>query len=87
MRINVMWIRNTGPESGFRISESRIYNICCEFQACSCEGEHMFCRECMRRGCEAQLGGNQRRMVCFNQACRGGGGGGGGGKRPLAKKP
>jgi hypothetical protein len=48
----------------------RIYNTCCcDLQACSCEGEHMFCRECVRRGCEVQLGENQRRMVCFNQAC------------------
>jgi len=38
-------------------------------EACTCEGDHMFCRVCVRRGCEVQIGENKHKMVCFQDGC------------------
>ena len=40
-----------------------LFELCA--QASSCEGDHLFCRLCVRRGCEVQIGDNQHRMTCF----------------------
>lgn len=36
---------------------------------CMCPGDHMFCRTCVRRGSEVQIGDNQIQISCFQQDC------------------
>eukprot|EP00088_Acartia_fossae_P053664 TRINITY_DN6122_c0_g1_i5.p1 TRINITY_DN6122_c0_g1~~TRINITY_DN6122_c0_g1_i5.p1 ORF type:complete len:740 (+),score=192.63 TRINITY_DN6122_c0_g1_i5:286-2220(+) len=41
-----------------------------EMCTCAAEKFHMFCRDCVRRGAEAQIGENKTRITCF-QDCQG----------------
>jgi len=39
-------------------------------EVCMCDnGDHMFCRECVRRGTEVNIGENKTRVACFEQDC------------------
>lgn len=56
--------------SGALIECGCCYDTDCPLsQACTCEDDHMFCRDCVRRGCEVQIGENKPQMTCFFPTC------------------